>query len=160
MKLPSPLVLLAVLVTLLVAACSHPPAFFAVAAPVATPSACSPTASADRAFTPLDIETAVYTADGAVGDTLSLTLDDHPTTGFVWEVVSLPPQITLAGQERLAARGAEPREGSGRVGEPGVVRYRFAAVQPGQGVVVLAFRRPWETDKAPARVVVAHVAVR
>ncbi len=92
-----------------------------------------------------------------VGQELAVELRTNVTTGYRWELVPPVPEVVtvIEAGSYSAAPGSE-----GRVGAGGTTLFVFRAVQPGKGEVNLAYRRPWETDVAPARTVRFDVEVR
>jgi inhibitor of cysteine peptidase len=76
------------------------------------------------------------------GDTLTLTLDSNPTTGYSWQVMEIDNTI-LAQQgdpEYKQASGTE-----GLVGAGGTETFRFDAVGTGTTTLKLGYMRPWES---------------
>jgi inhibitor of cysteine peptidase len=85
---------------------------------------------------------------------LVVRLPSNPTTGYRW---SLAQQSTPV----LEPEGAPTYEkGAGAAGAGGTETWRFAPTQAGEGTLRLEYRRLWETDAAPARVVSYKVTVR
>ena len=85
---------------------------------------------------------------------LVVRLPSNPTTGYRW---SLAQQSTPV----LEPEGAPTYEkGAGDAGAGGTETWRFAPTKAGEGTLRLEYRRLWETDAAPARVVSYKVTVR
>lgn len=85
---------------------------------------------------------------------LVVRLPSNPTTGYRW---SLAQQSTAV----LEPEGAPTYEkGAGDAGAGGTEIWRFAPTQAGEGTLRLEYRRLWEADAAPARVVSYKVTVR
>ena len=85
---------------------------------------------------------------------LVVRLPSNPTTGYRW---ALAHQSTPV----LEPEGAPTYEkGAGAEGASGTETWRFAPTQAGEGTLRLEYRRLWEADAAPARVVSYKVTVR
>jgi len=73
----------------------------------------------------------------------------------------LPLVAGAAVDGRLEPEGAPSYEkGAGDAGAGGIEIWRFAPTQAGEGTLRLEYRRLWEADAAPARVVSYKVTVR
>lgn len=80
------------------------------------------------------------------GETMVVSLDSNPTTGYDWYVEgALPSQLTTAADEFKS--GAS----SGVVGAGGVRTITYRAVASGTGALRLVYIRPWEVGVAPAK---------
>jgi len=77
------------------------------------------------------------------GQTLVITLESNPTTGFMWEVVELDESILRQMGE------AEFQPESEALGAGGTETFRFQAMSPGQAALKLVYHRPWEEDVDP-----------
>jgi inhibitor of cysteine peptidase len=85
---------------------------------------------------------------------LVVRLPSNPTTGYRW---ALAQQSTPV----VEPEGAPTYEkGAGAEGASGTETWRFAPTQAGEGTLRLEYRRLWEADTAPARVVSYKVTVR
>ena len=78
------------------------------------------------------------------GDQVRITLPGNPTTGYVWELAATRVDILEPGLE------PEYFPDSDRLGSGGKFTFRFKALKQGYTKVVLAYLRPWETDKPPS----------
>ncbi len=124
-------------------------------------SACGNDAAANDGATNRPDETAggtgsqtyVLTADDAgldlevtVGDTIEVTLEGNPSTGYGWEVDTVDAAVLEpAGEpEFVSAADADV------VGAGGTFTFTFTAAGDGETHLELVYRRPWETDVAPA----------
>ena len=89
------------------------------------------------------------------GQTLVVTLEGNPTTGYTWEVAEpLDEQVLRqAGEPEFKAE-------SDLVGAGGVQILRFEAVNAGQTTLKLAYRRSWEKDVEPLETYSLQVVVR
>ena len=75
------------------------------------------------------------------GDTLSITLDENRSTGFMWQVETIDPEILSAGEQIPFGYGSLP-------GSSGQVELCFKAVGVGTTQLALAYKRSWETQPA------------
>ncbi len=87
--------------------------------------------------------------------TLVVTLEGNPTTGYSWEVAE--PL-----DEQVLRQVGEPefKPESDLVGAGGVQILRFEAVNAGQTTLKLVYRRPWEKDVEPLETYSIEVVVR
>ena len=88
------------------------------------------------------------------GQTLVITLESNPTTGFMWEVVELDESILRQMGE------AEFQPESEALGAGGTETFRFQAMSPGQAALKLVYHRPWEEDMDPLETFSLQVVVR
>lgn len=92
----------------------------------------------------------------AKGETLVVTLDTQPSTGYRWQV--LEPRSSVLAQvgtsDYLPTQVAE-----GTVGAPGDAVFRFEALDVGQAGLDLGYSRPFEKGVAPARIVHYDITV-
>ena len=80
------------------------------------------------------------------GDTVAITLDSNPTTGYSWQVVQMDGRLLqLQGEPEYQANS----EGDRLVGAPGTETYAFQALGTGQTTLVLGYFRPWEETVPP-----------
>lgn len=88
------------------------------------------------------------------GQTLVITLESNPTTGYSWEVVEL--------EEDILRQMGEPefQPESEALGAPGVEILRFEATKPGQTALKLVYHRPWEEGVEPLDTFSLQVVVR
>ncbi len=93
----------------------------------------------------------------AAGQTLEVTLESNPTTGYGWEVSEVDGAVLA--QEGEAQFQEAPTEGEQVVGAGGVQTFRFTA-SPGETTLTLVYRRPWEKDVDPLETFTVHVTVR
>ncbi len=89
------------------------------------------------------------------GQTLVVTLEGNPTTGYSWEAAEpLDEQVLRqAGEPEFKAE-------SDLVGAGGVQVLRFEAVTAGQITLKLVYRRPWEEGVDPLETYSIQVVVR
>jgi inhibitor of cysteine peptidase len=89
------------------------------------------------------------------GQTLVVTLEGNPTTGYSWEAAEpLDEQVLRQVGE------AEFKAESDLVGAGGVQILRFEAVNAGQTTLKLVYHRPWEKDVEPLETYSIQVVVR
>ena len=89
------------------------------------------------------------------GQTLVVTLEGNPTTGYTWEVAE-----TL--DEQVLQQVGEPefKAESEALGAGGVQILRFEAVNAGKTTLKLIYHRPWEKDVDPLQSYSIQVVVR
>ena len=90
------------------------------------------------------------------GDTLVVTLDAQPSTGYRWETLDLhgPVLVAVGSADYLPAAVAP-----GTVGAPGDSVFRYQARDVGHATLELGYSRPFENGVAPARTVHYDVTV-
>jgi inhibitor of cysteine peptidase len=88
------------------------------------------------------------------GQTIVVTLEANPSTGYSWE--------RAEAQEDILQQVGEPEftNRSNLVGAPGTETLRFKAAQAGQTELKLVYHRPWETGVAPEETFTVQVVVR
>jgi len=94
------------------------------------------------------------TVEVSSGDTLAVTLEGNPSTGYIWEVA--PGSLTVleqVGEAEFDASADLP-------GAPGKLTLRFKAVAAGEQPLRLVYHRPWETDVAPVDTYEVRVVVK
>lgn len=88
-----------------------------------------------------------------VGDELRVLLSSNPSTGYSWQPSANNGAILQAGSAHVAVPpGAKPGTG-------GVATLTFTARSGGKDQLVLAYRRPWEKNTAPAKSYTLDVTV-
>jgi len=89
------------------------------------------------------------------GQTLVVTLEGNPTTGYSWEVAE--PL-----DEQVLRQAGEPefKSESDALGAGGVQVLRFEAVNAGKITLKLVYHRPWEKDVEPLETYSIQVVVR
>ncbi len=92
--------------------------------------------------------------DLRTGDRLSVRLAGNPTTGYSWELAAV--------NHRVLASAAEPgfQASSTAVGAGGIFAFEFVAAAAGHTALRLAYRRPWEKRRRPARTFSVRVTVQ
>ena len=89
------------------------------------------------------------------GQTLVVTLEANPTTGYSWEVVEPFDEQVLR-----QVGEAEFKQESNALGAGGVQILRFEAVNAGKTTLKLVYHRPWEKDVEPLETYSLQVVVR
>jgi len=74
------------------------------------------------------------------GQTLELTLPSNPSTGYSWQIASLPECLESAGESQFESEAEEDVVGAG-----GMETLSFTAKEAGTGRLELEYKRPWET---------------
>ena len=91
------------------------------------------------------------------GQKLVVRLESNPSTGYSWEVVGVPRVL----EGPAAPTHEQNSEAEGVVGAAGTDVFTFiASDDAGDGTLVLAYRRPWETDVPAEEEFVLEVIVR
>ena len=91
------------------------------------------------------------------GQTLVLTLESNPTTGFRWEVVEMEDAVLRPKGEaefEVASALEPPPPGTG-----GMEILRFEAVDAGETLLELVYHRPWEEGVEPLETFSIQVTV-
>lgn len=89
-----------------------------------------------------------------VGQTLVLSLDSNPTTGYQWEITELDEAILKqTGHEYEADQPV-------LIGSGGKEVWRFQAQSPGSTTLSLGYRRSWEEGVEPIQTFSVEVVVR
>jgi inhibitor of cysteine peptidase len=88
------------------------------------------------------------------GQTLAISLEGNPSTGYTWEMVESEGSILRQVGE------IEFKAESDLVGAPGTQTLRFEAVESGQTELELVYHRPWEKDVEPLETFTLQVTVR
>lgn len=89
------------------------------------------------------------------GQTMVITLEANPTTGYTWEVEK---PLDEGGLRQVGEPEFKPE--SDLIGAPGVQTLRFEAVNAGQTTLNLVYHRPWEEDVEPLETFSVQVVVR
>lgn len=88
------------------------------------------------------------------GQTLIVSLEGNPTTGYTWEAAELDEQVLQQVGE------TEFKPDSDAIGAGGVQTLRFETMNSGQTTLKLVYHRPWEEDLEPAEIFSVQVVVR
>jgi len=92
-----------------------------------------------------------------LGQTFAVTLESNPSTGYRWEWVDSQDSIV----EQVGEAEFKPRETGDPplVGAGGWEIFTFEAVSPGQMILELVYRRPWEEGVEPLKIFSLQVVV-
>lgn len=82
------------------------------------------------------------------GETLAVTLESNPTTGYSWQVAQTDEALLKTEGDPVYQPDSHDKN---VVGSGGKETLRFTAVGPGQVTLNLAYQRPWEKDVEPAQ---------
>ena len=88
------------------------------------------------------------------GQTLVISLEGNPTTGYTWQVDEVDEKVL----RQVGDPGFEPD--SGAVGAGGVQTLRFETVTSGTTTLKLVYVRPWEEGSPPEETFSVQVTVR
>jgi predicted secreted protein len=81
-------------------------------------------------------ETIVVAVDGG----FTVRLKSTPTTGYVWEVHTLPEGMQLLGSDyEKSASGIQP-------GDPVIQVFRFRTLKTGEYIISFVLKRQWESN--------------
>ncbi|MEV6583640.1 protease inhibitor I42 family protein [Streptomyces sp. NPDC051582] len=89
-----------------------------------------------------------------VGQSTDVTVDENPSTGYLWQITALPASL------RLKSSTYKPSSSSPMPGSGGTHTFRFTAAQRGTGDLKFALRRLRESATAPAQTLTVKVTVR
>ncbi|MBN1302895.1 MAG: protease inhibitor I42 family protein [Anaerolineales bacterium] len=91
------------------------------------------------------------------GETVTVSLDSNPTTGYGWTVREIDSSIL---EQQGDVTYTQSPAAEGQVGVGGKEAYRFEAVGKGQTTLVLEYQRSWEAGVAPLQTYTLTVLVR
>jgi inhibitor of cysteine peptidase len=77
-----------------------------------------------------------------IGETITVTLRENPSTGFRWSLSE--PESSNLSIVTISDAGFEPSAGSPPIGAPGSRRWRIKGVRAGSARAVFRYSRPWE----------------
>jgi inhibitor of cysteine peptidase len=80
------------------------------------------------------------------GQELTLSLRSNPSTGFRWEVKEAASGVLKS----LGPEVYSHPEDAGLVGSAGQSTWRYKALNPGSGRLLMIYQQPWEPNVAPA----------
>jgi len=93
----------------------------------------------------------------ARGQTLIVTLDSNPTTGYSWAVADVDKNVLhQIGDSVYQSSNTNPNV----VGAGGKETFHFEAANAGTTTLKMIYRRPWETGVAPIKTFTVQVTVR
>jgi inhibitor of cysteine peptidase len=102
-------------------------------------------------FTEVDNNTKVVLS---IGDTFVVRLKENVTTGFSWAVAQSDDKLI----QKIEDKSLPPKDSL--PGAAGLHIYRFRAVGPGQGLLLLHYRRPFEKGIEPAQTFRLQLSIR
>jgi inhibitor of cysteine peptidase len=91
------------------------------------------------------------------GQTLVITLEANPSTGYSWDVVDAKGEVLAQVGEPEFQSGAEAQ--GNLVGASEIQILRFEASETGTTTLMLVYHRPWETDVEPLETLTVEVEV-
>ena len=89
------------------------------------------------------------------GDTLVISLESNPSTGYVWQIDKHESPILKLASPPVFQPATHPMPGA-----PGHQRFEFTAVWRGSGSIELDYLRPWEKGVVPAKTFTVVVTVK
>jgi len=107
---------------------------------------------------PVDTSYSGKTVEVSVDDSVIITLDSNPTTGFSWALKEISDGSVLqeAGHEYNAPQPTEPP----LLGAGGKEVWTFKALKKGTSNISMEYRRPWEQGVQPAETFSLTVVVK
>jgi len=90
----------------------------------------------------------------AIGESLAITLDSNPSTGYSWQLSPMKRAILRQQGEPQYTPPAQPLPGAG-----GQHTFQFAAVAAGRTTLRLVYKRSFEPNVAPAQTFSVQVTV-
>lgn len=94
-----------------------------------------------------------------VGDIIVLSVEENPTTGFVWHLKLKGDDTLLVSDQGVRLAGQPGPEGQSHIGQGGTRTFRLTTKEPGETELSLSLRRPWEEGKPAVRSLTVHVTV-
>ncbi len=92
-----------------------------------------------------------------VGAAHTIILNGNPTTGYTWNAMVKSGDAVRVETEVMAPTKAE--DGVILCGAPSPTKVTLTAEKPGEAVIVLEYKRVWETDKPAAKTITCKVMV-
>jgi inhibitor of cysteine peptidase len=89
-----------------------------------------------------------------IGESLAITLNSNPSTGYSWQVSTLKRAILHQQGEPQYTPPAQPMPGAG-----GQHTFQFVAVGAGRATLTLVYKRSFEPNVAPAARFTVQVTV-
>jgi inhibitor of cysteine peptidase len=126
---------------------AQPPANAAVSSQSAAPAAgVGVELSEDDSGAALDVDR---------GTTLVIKLPANPTTGYSWSLVTSGAGVVSQGEPTFVRDASTDKLGAG-----GAEAWSFTAQQSGEQELRFEYRRAWEREQSPAKVVTYAIRVR
>ncbi len=92
------------------------------------------------------------------GQTLVITLESNPTTGYQWEVIENEESVMLQkGKAEFKSSNTGNHPSSGK---SGTETFRFDAQSLGNGTLKMVYHRSWEKEVEPLKTFTLQVKVR
>jgi inhibitor of cysteine peptidase len=106
----------------------------------------------------LDFSDSGKTIETTSGDSLEITLESNPSTGFRWELANISDQAVL---RQVAQEYRSPDAAPGNlVGAAGQEVWTFKAAGAGESTLVLEYSQPWEGGEKAAETFTVTVGVK
>lgn len=88
------------------------------------------------------------------GETLILSINGNPTTGYIWEIESVDQNILQSEGE------ADYKSDSTLTGSGGTYKFKFTALNPGTTTLKLKYWRTFEPENPPVETFEVKVVVQ
>lgn len=93
----------------------------------------------------------------SVNDLMTVSLESNPSTGYGWFAKSSDPAVI---DQEGEAQYNEPASIQPVVGAAGTQTLTFKAADSGTATITLEYKRGWETDVAPEKILTITVEVK
>ena len=93
------------------------------------------------------------------GDTVTLPIEENPTTGYAWELDNANPAVLSL----VSSKYSQPKQEEGEMplcGAPGVKTFVLKAAKAGSTTLIFKYRRAWEKDVAPIKQVTVFITIQ
>ena len=99
-------------------------------------------------------------AEIGIGDTLIVTLESNPTTGFEWELREFSEEgiLELMGSEYQP--GEEAKQDTPVPGAGGLEVWTFKGLKKGETVIFLDYNQPWDGGLKAEKFLMVRVTVK
>ncbi len=87
------------------------------------------------------------------GDTVKITLDGNPSTGYQWDFENEAPYIVELESENYVSQN------NNLMGAPARQVFVFSARKAGKSTITFKYRRPWEKAQKPLSEIVYTIIV-
>jgi inhibitor of cysteine peptidase len=87
----------------------------------------------------VEVSPGVSSVTVSPGDRLVFRLPENPTTGYRWDIATLPEPLALSSSEFTPSPDPRPGAGGERI-------IHVSATKPGRGEVRIRLLRSWEPD--------------
>jgi inhibitor of cysteine peptidase len=118
-------------------------------------SACAASAAAQADAVHLTTADAGKTVVLKPGDSLDITLEGNPSTGYTWETTSQDLKTLKQNGEIEALPAKDTKMGASQM-----LVLHFSAVSAGQETLKLVYHRPWEKGVEPASTFEINITVQ